>query len=111
MKKMFIVLMSLLLLLAACSSAPTPAPAQPVQETDGVINSGSDAVVSGTTPGNSDKTTTTPTTHEVHIKSFKFVPSDITVSAGDTVVWINDDSAPHTATANNGEFNSDRWTC
>ena len=44
-------------------------------------------------------------THTVIIKNFAFVPDHLTVSIGDTVVWKNEDSAPHTATADN-EFDS-----
>jgi plastocyanin len=46
-----------------------------------------------------------PQTHTVMIKNFAFVPDHLTVSIGDTVVWKNEDSAPHTATADN-EFDS-----
>jgi plastocyanin len=37
-------------------------------------------------------------THIVLIKGFAFVPDHLTVSAGDTVVWKNEDIVPHTAT-------------
>ena len=40
-----------------------------------------------------------PETHEIHIKSFEFEPKHIVVKAGDTIRWINQDLAPHTATA------------
>jgi len=44
-------------------------------------------------------TTTTPAaTNEVVIKSSSFQPSEITVAAGDTVTWTNEDSATHTVT-------------
>lgn len=36
------------------------------------------------------------TTHNVSIKNFAFSPSSISVKKGDTVVWTNKDSAPHT---------------
>jgi len=36
--------------------------------------------------------------HSVSIIGFKFVPANLTVSAGDTVTFINNDGAPHTAT-------------
>ena len=39
------------------------------------------------------------TTHEVRIKAFKFVPRHLEVKLGDKIRWINDDLAPHTATA------------
>jgi len=43
----------------------------------------------------------------VSIQGFKFTPSDITVKAGDTVVWKNEDSAPHTVESADGIFRSD----
>jgi len=42
-----------------------------------------------------EKTITTVT-----ISNFVFEPSVVTVSAGDTLVFVNKDGAPHTATAN-----------
>lgn len=44
----------------------------------------------------------------VNIKDFAFAPATITISAGDTVVFVNEDTAPHTATANSGKFNTDQ---
>jgi plastocyanin len=32
---------------------------------------------------------------EVSIENFAFVPSDITINKGDTVIWTNNDRAPH----------------
>ena len=40
-----------------------------------------------------------PKTVTVVIRSFKFQPETVTVHAGDTVEWKNDDIVPHTATA------------
>lgn len=40
-----------------------------------------------------------PKEHTVIIKDFKFVPETLTVNVGDTIVWKNEDVAPHTATA------------
>ena len=40
-----------------------------------------------------------PKTVTVVIRDFKFEPATVTVDAGDTVEWKNDDSVPHTATA------------
>ena len=36
------------------------------------------------------------------IKNFAFSPAQITVNKGDTVVWTNNDTAPHTVTGDNG---------
>lgn len=45
-------------------------------------------------------------THNVSITNFSFAPQSLTIQPGDTVRWSNDDSAPHTATAVNGAFDS-----
>ena len=42
----------------------------------------------------------------VPIKDFAFKPASVTVSVGDTVTWTNQDQAPHTATANDGSFDT-----
>ena len=43
----------------------------------------------------------------VAIKDFSFSPEEISVKKGDTVTWINGDSAPHTiASDSGGELNS-----
>ena len=44
--------------------------------------------------------------HSVVIQNFAFAPATISVTVGDTVTWTNRDSAPHTATASNGSFNT-----
>lgn len=46
--------------------------------------------------------------HTVQIKGFAFEPAEITVSAGDTIEFINADGAPHTATADNSSFDTGR---
>ena len=43
---------------------------------------------------------------EVEIDQFAFVPQRITVKAGTTVTWINDDDAPHTITSSSKLFKS-----
>jgi len=42
----------------------------------------------------------------VRISAFKFVPEEITVSARDSIVWVNDDAFEHTSTADNGTWAS-----
>jgi LPXTG-motif cell wall-anchored protein len=42
----------------------------------------------------------------VTISDFKFAPASITIHVGDTVTWTNDGPSAHTATANNGSFNT-----
>ena len=45
-------------------------------------------------------------THTIVIADMKFVPETLTVKAGDTVVWVNKDFFPHTATAQDKSFDS-----
>jgi plastocyanin len=44
----------------------------------------------------------------VEIKGFAFNPATITVPAGTTVTWTNQDAAPHTATADDKSFDTGR---
>jgi plastocyanin len=44
---------------------------------------------------------------DVTIAGFAFSPATVTVSVGDTVTWTNNDGVAHTATANNGAFDTD----
>ena len=46
------------------------------------------------------------TTHTVVMEGSRFVPSTLVVKPGDSVVWINKDLFPHTATARAGTFDS-----
>jgi plastocyanin len=43
---------------------------------------------------------------DVNILNLAFVPQNVTISPGTTVRWTNQDPYPHTATADNGSFNS-----
>lgn len=48
------------------------------------------------------------TTHTVRITNFTFEPANLTIAAGDSVTFVNEDSAPHTATADSGAFDTGR---
>ena len=45
-------------------------------------------------------------THTVTIEAMRFQPAVLTVAAGDTIVWVNKDLVPHTATSKAGGFDS-----
>jgi plastocyanin len=47
-----------------------------------------------------------PQTHTVTIDATSYQPKNLVVHAGDTVVWVNKDFIPHTATAKGGTFDS-----
>ena len=47
-----------------------------------------------------------PKTHTVTMENMRFQPGSLTVARGDTVVWVNKDLVPHTATSKAGGFDS-----
>jgi plastocyanin len=44
--------------------------------------------------------------HTVEIRGLEFIPASIDVNPGDTITWINKDVMPHTATSDNGAWDS-----
>ncbi len=48
------------------------------------------------------------TTHAVAIKGFAFSPDSLTIKAGDSVTFTNEDGAPHTATAKDKSWDTGR---
>jgi plastocyanin len=48
----------------------------------------------------------TSQTHTVTIEGMRFQPEVLTVAPGDTVVWVNKDLVPHSATSKAGGFDS-----
>src|SRR5574339_597817 len=47
-----------------------------------------------------------PRVHTVLIEGMRYQPEGLTVAPGDTVVWVNRDMVPHTATSASGRFDS-----
>ena len=47
----------------------------------------------------------TPAAGDVRVamKDFEFIPQDVTVEAGETITWVNEDTAQHNAVAADGE--------
>lgn len=45
-------------------------------------------------------------THTVTIKNMAFSPANLTIAAGDTVTWINEDRPRHSALEMNGAFDT-----
>jgi len=80
------------------TSAPTTAPPTTTSPA---------ASPTGTTPApTTNGTPREPVTWEVLVQDNAFSPAELTVQVGDTVRFVYDGSNPHTATADNGEFDS-----
>jgi plastocyanin len=47
-----------------------------------------------------------PRAEKVEIADFAYDPDPVTIQVGGKVVWLNQDSAPHTATAEDGSFDT-----
>ena len=47
-----------------------------------------------------------PVTHTVTIEEMQFKAPELTVKVGDTIVWVNRDMFPHTATSKDNVFDS-----
>jgi len=82
----FSVLVTIALLAAACGTASTPVASPTTTQAPSNPASGG--------------------TQEVKIANFAFDPPSLTISVGTTVKWTNEDSAQHTATADDGSFDS-----
>ena len=48
----------------------------------------------------------TPNVWSVSIEDFYFEPADAAVQPGDTIMWVNEGSHPHTVTSDDGQFDS-----
>ncbi|HEY7255297.1 MAG TPA: plastocyanin/azurin family copper-binding protein [Solirubrobacterales bacterium] len=47
-----------------------------------------------------------PRAEKVEIVNFSYHPDPVTIQEGGKVIWINRDSSPHTATADDGSFDT-----
>lgn len=98
------------LIFAACGGAPAspgsggttssaPSTATPEVETDDAGE---------TDGGDDDETDDAGENVLVNIVDFGFEPGEITVATGTTIFWANTGEAPHTATADDGSFDTGR---
>lgn len=53
------------------------------------------------------ETAAAPPPTVVDIRNFQFQPATLTVTAGTTVMWKNDDGSPHSVAAQTGAFRSE----
>lgn len=89
LRPLLLVLVSAVLVLSACSGGD--------EEGDGESGGGEATSESGGGEATGD---------EVAIVDFTFDPAGLTVPAGTTVTFTNEDSAPHTATADDDSFDT-----
>jgi plastocyanin len=61
---------------------------------------------SGRGAGTSAPSGEAPRAAKVEIADFAYDPDPVTVQVGGKVIWLNQDSAPHTATAEDGSFDT-----
>jgi len=61
---------------------------------------------SASTTTSESATTSTTVVDQVTIINLAFDPASITVNAGDTVTWVNEDTTAHTIVADDGSFDS-----
>jgi plastocyanin len=88
---------------APAQAAPAPATAQPVTATE--PGPAEEQAKPASAPRAAPKARAAGS-QAVPIKGFAFKPATVTVNEGDTVTWTNQDTAPHTATASDGSFDT-----
>ncbi len=76
------------------SPAPTPAPAP----------TSAPVTTPAPTPTPAPVPPVTPSAAAVEIKNFAFSPATLTIKTGTKVTWTNNDSVPHTVTADSGSL-------
>ena len=67
---------------------------------------GPEATTASAATAIADRRRAARSTDEIEIADFKFDPETVTVEAGTEVTWTNSDDAPHTATADDGSFDT-----
>ena len=105
--------MAVLLLAAPAltQTAPNDIEASPTQTMDAVQETGGAATDPTTVPAETtapaESTTPAPnSTTTVDISNHAFNPAQLNVAPGTTVTFVNNDTEPHTATADNGVFDT-----
>lgn len=107
----FLVLMVTLIVAGCAQYEEQPAPESEMnipEDTDEsmIEEEEEEEEVQSTVDGAEDTGDTSSMEYEVLIEDFKFKPETLQISVGDTVTWVNMDTAPHTATSNDEGFDS-----
>jgi plastocyanin len=85
---------------AATAAPPSPSASQPAASSGGSAAAGG-ALACATAPAGSTATVT------VTIQNFQYSPQPVQAKVGDVVSWTNKDSAPHSATMDDGSCDTD----
>lgn len=64
-------------------------------------------LVSSCHPSDQNTATRGPSTDTVVIRQMQFIPAVLSVSAGDTVIWVNKGMVDHTVTSQDASWSSD----
>jgi len=88
------------LLLAACSGSATSAPA--ASSGGGAASAPAASAGGGTGAACAAAPAGATAAATVTIKDFKFSPEPVQAKVGDVIAWTNSDTAPHSATLDNG---------
>ena len=103
------------LVLAACGGGASPSPAAsgagstPPPSTAASLPGRPSAVASPSEAGAcAPADAGTVATVKVRIASFAYSPETVEAKVGDVIAWTNEDSAPHTATLEDGSCTTDR---
>ena len=90
---------AVLVFAAIAAAQPAVVPAEQTAPAESTIPAESATPAEGTTPAPNDTTT-------VEILNNAFNPPQLNVAPGTTVRFVNNDTEPHTATADNGAFDT-----
>ena len=88
---------------AAVDPAGTAAPAD--EQEEGAADQAGDAAEGEPDAARSKRANAAAST-SVTIKDFEFSPTSVTIDVGDSVTWNNEGPTPHSATADNGSFDT-----
>jgi plastocyanin len=89
------VLIALSLALTACGSSDDSS-----TETEAATDTTTESTSAPAPSGEAQRS------EKVEIVEFTYGPDPVTVQAGGKVIWLNEDTAPHTATADDGSFDT-----
>jgi plastocyanin len=112
-----LVLVALTATLAACGSSATPSPSAAAPSTAASVPASAPAAsaggstAAGSPAGGALSCATAPAgstaAETVTIQNFSFSPQPVQAKVGDVVAWTNKDSAPHSATMDDGSCDTD----